>query len=331
MRGNNQIHPFLQQQKGIALIYVLLIFSMITLMATQIMTSLLLHTDKNTQYIERTQAKHYAMSAEQYVSYLLEEDFLADRKKQRQVDHEKERWNVKSLDYELDQGKVELAVIDEQSRFNINWLMSQGNEGKKSLQMFQNLLLTQSLDIELANKVQVWLGVSPEALKAAADNDYLMLLPARRAGNAEMSSVSELRLVQGITAEHYFQLAPLISALPKDTKINLNTALPEVIRSISEKITEGDALAIIEGRGDEGFTKIEEIGSISGLNEKMAEIRSAPVSFFSQYFTVYIKATYRETSFYLKTRLRRSNSGKVQVAGREIGPNTYWITSNKES
>ncbi|MDD7805222.1 MAG: type II secretion system minor pseudopilin GspK [Endozoicomonas sp. (ex Botrylloides leachii)] len=328
MSCSRQLHHIIRRQKGVALIYVLLIFSMITIIASKVMTSIFSHTEKSALYIDRIQAKHYAMSAEQYVSHLLEMDFKENAEKKRQVDHEKQAWNIKGLDYDLGQGSIELTVVDAQGRFNINWLSIRGSEGDKYLKMFQNLLLTQSLDIEIANRIRLWFGASPDALGTAADNEYLMLTPPRRSGNTEMVSVSELNLVQGITPDIYYQLVPLLSALPKKTKLNLNTALPDVIRSISDKITENDALKVVEGRGENGFSKMEEIKASLEFDEKMTEINKAPVGFTSQNFTAYIAATYGEISFYLKTHLTRSLSGNVRVAGREIGLNSYWLTSD---
>lgn len=299
-------------------------------MASQMVTTLLLHTEKNARFIERIQARHYALGAEQYVAYLLEEDFVEDKKKKRFVDHENERWNIRKVDYDVDQGSIDLVVVDEQGRFNINWLTSEGKTGEKFMSIFKNLLQNQDINVELADWIQTWLGAAPDAAKGeAADNIYLMLDPPRRAANTEIASVSEIKLVEGMTSEYFERLAPLVSALPKTSKINVNTALPEVIRSISDKITEDDAEAIIEGRGLDGFAKIDELSNVTEVIDKMADLKSAKLVFSSQYFSTYIKATYRDTSFYMKTLLFRNNEGQVQIAGREIGPNSYWLTDKK--
>ena len=97
------------RQRGIALLYVLLIFSMIALMASQLVVNLLSYTEKNARFIERVQAKNYAFGAEQYVALLLEADFQEDKRKNRQVDHEQERWNVSGVDYEIDEGHIDLV------------------------------------------------------------------------------------------------------------------------------------------------------------------------------------------------------------------------------
>ncbi len=320
------------QQKGVALLYMLIIFSIIAVMASQIVTSLMLHTEKNARLLERTQAKHYALGAEQYVALLLEADFQSDKQKKRQVDHKKEAWNVKTVPYAVDQGQIDIVVIDEQSLFNLNWLRVESDNGKKNLNMFKNLLSQLSIDTELANHLQTWLGSAPDSSKgAAADNIYLVLTPPRRAGNIDMASISELRLVQGIDEESFEKLAPLVTVLPQSSKININTALPEIIMSISDKLTASDAANIIAARGKEGFAKLEDLSNIIDLKDKMNELRNAPLSFSSHYFTVYVTALYRDTVFYLKTRLFRNSEGSVQVLAREIGPNRYWAAFEKES
>ena len=346
------------KQKGIALIYVLLIFALITLMASQIVTSLWLHTEKNARYLERIQAKHYALGAEQYIALLLEQDFEDDKKNKRIVDHEKEKWNIDTVGYDVDQGDIEIVIIDEQSRFNINWLADssseentdpnaqgqnqgrnqRGNDGEKQndnanyLEMLQNLLLTQALDPQLAYKIKDWLDSDQEAAEAGAEDlVYLALENPRRTADTEMVSISELKLIQGIGDDELEKLIPLVTALPKQSKINLNTALPEVIRSISKNISEGDAQALIDARGEKGFDKMADLNNLASLSGKTAPFQSAPVEFSSSYFSAYIKATYRDTTFYLKTSLIRNSDGQVQVGGREIGPSSYWATTKKES
>ena len=55
---------------------------------------------------------------------------------------------------------------------------------------------------------------------------YTSLDKPYRPANQLFASVSELRLVKGMTEELYLHLLPLVSALPEtDTQINVNTAV----------------------------------------------------------------------------------------------------------
>jgi general secretion pathway protein K len=320
------------KQSGIALIYVLLIFAMITLMSSQMVTSLWLHTEKNGRYLERIQARHYALGAEQYVALLLEQDAEDDKKKKKIIDHENERWNLKEVGYAVDQGKIELLIVDEGSRFNLNWLSADALDGKTFDGMFQKLLQNLELNVNLSSAIKDWIDSDQDPTETGAeDNHYLAMDPARRTADSPFVSLSELRLIQGVGREEFELLAPLVTTLPQNSKINVNTALPEVLRTISDKLTEGDVATIIESRGAEGFAKIDDLARLPALKDKTAELKSAPLDVSSRYFSAYIKATYRDTTFYLKTLLYRNSEGRVQIAGREIGPNDYWVYTKKES
>ena len=73
------------------------------------------------------------------------------------------------------------------------------------------------------------------------------------------------------------------------------------------------------------------MNNIPALNGKSSLFQSAPIDFGSRYFSVYIKATYRDTDFYLRTQLYRNSEGKVQVRGREIGPSRYWVVGKRNA
>lgn len=321
-----------KRQRGIALIYVLLIFAMITLMASQMVTSLWLHTEKNTHYLERIQARHLALGAEQYVALLLEQDAEDDKKKKKFMDHESERWNIREVGYAPDQGDIELVIVDETSRFNLNWLAAEALDGQKFVGMFEKILHNLGLSSEIAAAIKDWIDDDQEPSESGGeDNNYLVMEPPRRTADAPFVSVSELRLIQGVGSAEFELLAPLVAVLPKTSRINVNAALPEVIGALSDKLTEGDVEAIIDARSAEGFSRLEDLARLPALKDKTAALKEVPLDVASQYFTAYIKATYRDTAFYLKTLMYRNAEGKVQIAGREIGPNDYWVSAKKES
>ncbi|WOG29855.1 type II secretion system minor pseudopilin GspK [Endozoicomonas sp. 8E] len=320
------------RQRGIALIYVLLIFAMITLMASQMTTSLWLHTEKNTHYLERIQARHLALGAEHYVALLLEQDAEEDKKKKKIMDHESERWNIQEVGYAVDQGDIELVIVDETSRFNLNWLAADALDGQKFRGMFENILKNLGLNVQIASAIKDWIDHDQEPSEdGGEDNNYLSMDPPRRTSDAPFVSLSELRLIQGVGIDEFELLAPLVTALPDTTRINVNTVLPEVMRSLSDKLTDSDVATIIDARSAEGFVRLEDLARLPALKDKTAALKEVPLDVASQYFTAYIKATYRDTSFYLKTLMYRNTEGQVQIAGREIGPNDYWVIAKKES
>ncbi len=321
-----------KHQAGIALIYVLLIFSIITLMASQMVTSLWLHTEKNGRYLERIQARHLALGAEQYVALLLEQDSEDDKKKKKQVDHERERWNITEVAYAVEQGEIELRIVDENSLFNLNWLSAKALDAKRFDLMFDLLLENQGIDSGVKDNIKDWVDKDQDALEnGAEDNYYLSMEPAHRTADTAMVSMTELKLIKGIGEEEYEKLLPLVTSIPESSKININTAIPEVLRTVSKNISEGDVTSIIDSRSAEAFSKVGDLAKLPAFKEKTADLKSAPLGVDSNFFTVFIKASYRDTTFYLRTQLFRNAEGHVQVASREIGPNDYWVAAKKES
>lgn len=303
-------------QQGIALLYVLLIFLLISSVASEIITNLWLHTEKNSHYLERIQAKQYALGAEQYVAWLLEDDFLQDQKKQRMVDHTAEQWHVDTTGYDVEQGSIELAVEDEQGRFNINWLLTKPPktaDDSPYLSMFENLLASQYINPQLADNIQRWLR-----------QDLSGLGSEHSSTQKEMVSVSELMLVDGVSREDIAKLQPYITVIPSWSKMNINTAPTEVIRALHEHLTDADALMIQNSLGDNGLANIEELRRVVALSGKEALFgeglqRGGMLAFNSQFFSARIKATYRDTTFLLTTLFHRSRDGRVEVVAREIG------------
>ena len=325
-------------QTGIALIHVLITFILITAIASKIVTSLWFHTEKNARYLERVQAKHYAMGAEQYIALLIQKDFEDDKKNDRMVDHANEPWNVKTVGYEVEQGNIEISVRDEQSLFNLNWLTDfissrHGDDRRRGLDYFnmlENLLFNQSLDPKLAQKIKSWVSEVEEFYQT--DNEdmlYLSMNPPRRTSQTDMASVSELALIDGFDHEAVEKLLPYITVIPNSSKLNFNTVNAEIIRSFHKGISEGHAQAIINSRNENGVANNEQLQRLVAMTA-LDGLSSNHVSFNSQYFSAQITATFRDTTFYLRTLFYRHINGKVQVVGREIGPSAYWGQLKRE-
>ncbi|PJE78615.1 putative type II secretion system protein K [invertebrate metagenome] len=315
-----------KKQKGIALIYILLIFSIITLMASQIIMSLRLQTEKSIKFVEWIQAKHNAFGAEQYVALLLEDDFDEDKKADKTGDYEREKRNISELNYTVDNGTIDAHVLDEQGFFNLNWLSSNEETDKNYIDMLKRLLLNQFIDDSLVYKIMDWVSAGQTASELGAkDNVYLMENSPHRIPEGPMASVSELRLIEGVNEEIFNLLLPLVTVLPKKNKINLNAAIPELIMSLSDNLSEGDAVAVLEARKMDRLSSIEDLGKKAGIENKLSAFRSEKIGFSSQFFSVYIRSVYGDTTFYLRTLLYRNMQGRMEVVEREIGSNDDWI------
>jgi len=155
-------------------------------------------------------------------------------------------------------GSVTGKLIDLQSRFNVNNLTDDNYK-----QPFIQLLQTVNANIQPEQAKQITQAViawvtKPNTPDDSFDQFYLNQQPPYRAPHQPMADVSELRLVNGISAHLYNQLLPYITALPKSTPININTATAPVLASLSKSLDLKQATSIIDAREDTGgFNKID--------------------------------------------------------------------------
>ena len=331
---NNSVVKYNRQQyirqQGVALIYVMLIVAVITLMATEMLVQLRLNTDKSRVFIERTQARHYAMGAEQYVAALLEQDFQEDQKKQLLTDSLGEVWNVESPGFETEQGLIDIKVRDEQGLFNLNTLSTKNNSTPVST--LKNLISSQSLEPQVAIAVADWIDPDQNTSSGGAEDNYYFLgeEPYRTANNL-IASLSELRSIRDITRQDLLALSPLLTALPESTAINVNTAPAAVLKAISPKLNDSNISAITTAREQEPLSTIADVTKIPGLGQKASLFQAVGITFSSQFFSSYIQARYRDSSFILKTLYHRNDKGEVKIVSREIGPDPYWSSEQKHT
>ncbi|MTI14334.1 type II secretion system minor pseudopilin GspK [Sansalvadorimonas verongulae] len=322
-----------RREQGVALIFVLLIFAMIAVMATRIVSNLHFNTEKTSRYLQNMQARHYAMGAEQFVAVLLEEDAEQDRKAKRAVDHWYEPWAELDKTLETEDGEITIQTLDDQGRFNLNMLAGKtGKDTKDKLKMLEQLFVANGIDAQLAYRIVDWVDDNQDALPGGAeDNYYLLLAPPYRTGDAPLASVSELRLMDILSPEDFERVLPLVTILPTNDGLNINTVSAEVLRMLDERISESDAKAFVDGRGKDGFADMKELIKHPLIGNKIDKKAAGMVVFKSYYFSVYIKARYRDITYYLHSRLARNAEGKVTVISREIGQYPRWVNTLRES
>ncbi len=322
------------RQQGVALIYILVLFALMTVVASRMTTDLLFQAEKNIALLERQQARHYAYGGEQYVALLLEEDFQEDKKRKRHTDHPGKSWYLTNSDFEADEGRIELTVVDEQSRLNVNSVLAKKKVAEKNLKILSNLFLSLDVDPQLAERIKDWVDrdQEPGLAGGAEDAAYHQKESPHRTADSAMASVSEIRLLDGMDEITYRLIMPYLSTLPADATVNINTASPLVIRALSEKLTDVEVKAIIDGRGKGGYASRDDVMKLPQLKGKTeGGLKDAAFDVTSRFFRVYVRAEFRDSVFHMQSRLVRNSEGKVEVAERIFGTVPDWALADRKS
>ncbi len=236
----------MNSQRGVAIITALLVIALgtITMVSIASRQQLDLQRERNEGLIQ--QARAFGVSGERFAQALLYRDRQdAARENSDSLDDD---WAQTIPPVPIDNASMQGCIVDMQGRFNLNNLVNaEGEASEFFVGQFQRLLAELNIDEVKAQAVVDWIDtdVDPLIPDGAEDDYYTSLDFPYRSANGPMVSVSELLLVRGFSSavqeekEDYELLLPHIAALPTvngPTAVNVNTATPEVLASLSEEI-----------------------------------------------------------------------------------------------
>ncbi len=236
-------------------------------------------------------------------------------------------------------------IDDEQGKFNINDLVYTANQSR-FVTLLQAVVqgISQQQSFNIAKAITAWMTNDSQ------NKYYLSLHPPYQSPQAEMTDISELRLVEGVTPEIYSALAPYITALPitppsmltsktppetpttppsktptsktsPETPININSASAQVLLTTNPALTIGQAENLVTCRiRFGGFTSTQAFqtdcvqpASIPALTDITTE---------SNYFLTHVYALWNNHTVSLNsllvTQIQKNNTLKAIVVWQEF-------------
>lgn len=226
----------MRQQQGIALITILMMVALATILAATI-ANRQSQTADNTAYLMRQdQSLLYAKSAEAFFSEILQQD----KENAGDIDHLQEIWAQPMPAFPVEEdGYISGRLKDESGKFNLNNLVkADGTVNPDAQAWFERLLVRVGLPAELSQAVIDWQDPDDLTIGAmgAESSYYQGLNQPHLTPNTRFFSIEELKQVRGFEGKKYQSIAPYVSALPAETKININTAPALVLASMDEKL-----------------------------------------------------------------------------------------------
>ncbi|MDD3884256.1 MAG: type II secretion system minor pseudopilin GspK [Gallionella sp.] len=267
------------QEKGAAIIMVMLIVALATLLATYIARQQSLWQRQIESHFDRTQARQFGIAGIDWARAI-----LADDARVSTTDHAGEMWAAKLPALPVDDGEVSGLIEDQQGRFNLNRLVRNGVVSTKDLATFQHLLGLLGLPVDLANAVTDWIDSDSEVRYAGGAEDifYLSLPQPYRTANRPLAEIGELILVRGFNEKIIARLKPYISVLPVVAPINVNFAPPEVLAAMLPDLSLSDARQLAYQRRGKPFKDLDDFKNRlpRGLNQVLPEDFGVESQFF---------------------------------------------------
>lgn len=163
--------------------------------------------------------------------------------------------------------------------------------------------------------IQDWINPQGEM------NDlYLNAHPPYMPAHRSLSSISELRMIWGMTPERYLLIEPYVTALPVNngpTLMNVNTLPPWLMQALIMSSTENQIQNLMEVSGEQGFLNTEQFFENLQLEAEsqplIQEALAEKISVNSDYFLVVSQAGLEPYALTLYSLLYRPEGGSEIV------------------
>jgi general secretion pathway protein K len=260
-------------EKGVALVLALAVIALLVSLVVDFAYTMMVDLTLAANLRDGQKAFYDARSGVELAKHLLQED-------NRDYDSLDEDWALLA-DHpgflsQDDEGKFKVTIEDEAGKFPINKLITGDKEKSVDpvrLDQLKRLFDVLELDPELIDPIIDWLDPDNNPQPFGAEDAYYQTLPSPYpCKNGPLDSLDELLLVKGMTKEILYGTAEkkgLIHFLTlySDGKININTASAEVLQSLSDKIDNVTAQALVDYREKNPFQEIkyDDIKSLPGM------------------------------------------------------------------
>jgi len=117
-------------------------------------------------------------------------------------------WALDFPEFPILDGTVKISIEDENSKININALISEFAPSTKYYGILQRFFVNMGLPMDIADAIIDWVDPDDSRFPYGAESSgyYQTLSPPYKAKNAPADSIDELLLVKGITPEIYYGL-----------------------------------------------------------------------------------------------------------------------------
>jgi len=319
-----------KRQQGVALITIMLVVVIATVLGVSMSTDQYFAVNRARTFFDQGIVRQYALGGEELARQILHQDFV----EAPETDHLDENWAAKDLQFDFEQGQIELLIEDMQSRLNLNSIVLEGEGRQLAKDRLTGLFEEQGLDAAYVDRVLDWVDQnnSVSAL-GAEDYDYLGLERPYRTANGPMADLSELRLILEMDAEKFAQIAPYVSAIADpNTKININTASPQVLQAIAPGLSLSAAESIVAGRDSNGpFVSLNDFTGDPSLGSSATNVKIDGLSVQSSFFQVSIRARFQDRFGYLTSIIQRDpTDGTMRVIYRDQGKKVLPFITEKQ-
>jgi general secretion pathway protein K len=274
----------MKRQRGVALISVLLVLSLALLLVGGLLRShrVLLHS--SAQQLQQVQLRQLGLAGEDWARVVLEDSAITSS---GPVDLSQDWARIEPV-LEVDGAELRIAIEDLSGRLNLNALLALGQIDQVTLGRWSRLLAL--------------LDLPPLALPQVGP----------------VQELSQLRLLPGVDGQTLRRLEPWVVLLPKDARLNINTAPQRVLMTLDGMET-GVAKTLANQRRHAPYASVQAFTNdplLSGVG-----LNSHGLGVGSRWFRITVSVTHGDSRLRLASDIERDSvSGRWTVRQRRFLP-----------
>ncbi len=303
---SRRMAPSRRAQRGAAIIVALFVTALVAIASVAMIDRLRMDLRRTELIMNDTKARLYAEGS---IAWAIEQ--LNNNLKRKKPNVLTDNMPLSSPVDKIEHATVYSVIYDQEGLFNVNNLTDpETHQG--FIQLVKAIEPTMKEDDikHLITALRDW--IAPSGTNNPLDDFYAKQSPAYVAPHRPMVSISELRLVKGMTPKLYAKLSPFVTALPELTKLNVNSAPPQVLMTLSPSLSLDAASAIVNYRKQHPFTTPESFLQFDIV--KNHHIDDKKINIISAYFLVKtsVKIAHQEKILYTLLHRMLNNAQPIE-------------------
>ncbi len=316
------------RETGVALLAVLLLVAVLSTIAVGILDDIRFSRARAANGALIAQARWYALGAE-----ALARTRITDIIRRNPVQTANSaQWQGVPQTFPIDGGLISATLRDGGNCFNLNSVVMADEDQLVRRETYapQFLALAKVLEIKSSDATRIfdalvdWIDSNQLREGDGAEDDvYLRAATGYRTGSTLLAEASEMRAIEGVSAEYYRKLRPFVCALPtvEAAPINVNT-LTEAQAPLLVMLTEGRtrleaARQVIAARPAAGFASLVEFWS----NPLLSAAAPGPAALettrlVTRFFAFDVTIAYREVDIAASALFESNPQGALILRAR---------------
>lgn len=320
------------KERGAALISALLLVALMTTVAMTLATDLRFSMRRTANLEIRDQAYWYALGARDFAEVSIERAMGAPEEALR-PDAD---WLNGPQIFPIEQGQLAGTIRDGNNCFNLNSLVSRGEDGllrevPEQRRRFELLMNAAGLPSQETGRIAAqaldWLDSDiRQTLSGGEDELYGELGRSYRTGNTLMAEPAELLALDAMTPDIYRVLEPLVCTRPMTDPLSLNIntlrtdQLPLLVAALDGNITQVEADGLLLRRPPAGYEQASAFWD-QGVFEtfELTDTLRSSVGITTNYFEIEIDVLYAGMRFELNETVEWRGGGSVRRLTQRYG------------